>query len=99
MSERARARQSPLRDLMLELHQRGVKVKFYAGRPGKPDADVFFVELPDSMDLEDSIEILSRIDDAMTLSSTPKPRSRLSYDDAAFYVQQRNAMEIEAFVN
>ena len=33
----SKARNSPLRDYMLELHKRGIKVVFYEGRPEVPD--------------------------------------------------------------
>lgn len=87
MTERVRARQSPYRDLMLELHKQGVKVKFYSGRAGQENADVFFVQLPESMDLEDSCEILRRIDEAMARSIEQSPPRLLSFASAIAFVE------------
>lgn len=88
MSERERARQSPLRDLMLELHQSGIEVKFCKGRPGWEAADVFAVNLPAGLSLEESCSILARIYRAINESAESSPPRLLSYKTAASFVEQ-----------
>lgn len=93
MSERVRARQSPLRDLMLELHRLGIEVKFYDGRPGHPDADVFFVKMPAGFSMEETCKILSRIHKAMDESVGLRPQPLLSYQSASAYIGQMDELE------
>lgn len=92
MSERVRARQSPLRDLMLELHRLGIEVKFYDGRPGHPDADVFFVKMPAGFSMEETCKILSRIHKAMDESVGLRPQPLLSYQSASAYIGQMDEL-------
>ena len=88
MSERVRARQSPLRDLMLSLHRSGIEVKFYAGRPGQPEADVFFVKMPEGKSMEDHVSVLQQISQALNESAEASPPQLLSYQSAAAFVEQ-----------
>ena len=99
MSERVRARQSPLRDLMLELHKQGIEVKFYGGRPGQPDADVFFVKMPEDSTIEEHIEILRRVDEAMQKSAAAQPPQLLSYKSASAYVETVRELERDSSEN
>jgi hypothetical protein len=93
VSERKRAKQSPLRDLMLELHSKGVTVKFYPGRPGQPDADVFYVSLPAGFGLENSVALLGQIDKAMIASSASTPKQKLTRESALSYVSRLEQMK------
>ena len=97
MSERKKARNSPLRDLMIELHNQGITVKFYDGRPGQENADVFFVQMPAGVSLAETCELLARIDRAMeqSVALSPSPK-KLTYASALSYTQQINEMKGDA---
>jgi hypothetical protein len=93
MSERVRARQSPLRDLMLSLHRSGIEVKFYAGRPGQPEADVFFVKMPEGKSMEDHVSVLQQISQALNESAEASPPQLLSYQSATSFIERMDELE------
>ena len=78
---------------MLDLHAKGVSVKFYPGRPGQPDADVFYVSLPAGFGLENSFALLSEIDKAMIASSSSTPKQKLTRESALSYVSRLDQMK------
>ena len=89
----SKARNSPLRDYMLELHKRGIKVTFYDGRPEVPGdrSQMFFVDMPKGYSIEEHVEILTKIHRAIKLSAEmakDDPPARLTRQVAAQYVNR-----------
>ena len=89
----SKARNSPLRDYMLELHKRGVKVVFYEGRPEIPDdkSQMFFVDIPKGYTIEEHVEILAKINEAIRKSAEMTkgdPPAKLTRQVAAQYVSR-----------
>lgn len=88
-----RAKNSPLRDYMLELHKMGIKVTFYEGRPEvlEDKSQMFFVEMPAGYSIEQHVEILRKIQSAIKLSAelvSKEPRAKLTRQVAANYVSK-----------
>ena len=88
-----RARSSPLRDYMLELHAMGIKVTFYDGRPEVPDdkSQMFFVDIPKGYTIEQHVEILEKIHRAIRLSAelaAKEAPSKITRQVAASYVSR-----------
>ena len=86
-----KAKNSPLRDYMLELHKKGIKVTFYEGRPENPAdrSQMFFVEMPAGYSIEEHVEILSKINKTLNASAeTHKddPPQKLTRQIASDYV-------------
>lgn len=101
---KARARNSPLRDYMLELHKRGIKVTFYEGRPENPDdrSQMFFVEMPTGYTIEDHVEILSEIQKALDRSATTSAaegKGRITRQVAEDYVSRAKLFREQTRLN
>ena len=89
----SKARNTPLRDYMLELHKKGIKVVFYEGRPDVPGdkSQMFYVEMPKGYSIEDHVDILANIDKAMKMSvdmTKGDPPAKLTRQVAAQYVSR-----------
>jgi len=89
----SKARNSPLRDYMLELHKRGIKVTFYEGRPEVPAdrSQMFFVEMPKGATMEEHVEILAKVNKALKDSAgltEGLPEEKLSRRVAMEYVSR-----------
>lgn len=99
-----RARNSPLRDYMLELYKRGIKVTFYEGRPEVPDdmSQMFFVEMPAGYSIEEHVEILAKINTAIKESAEMykdlKPK-KLTRQVASQYVSRLRKFKEDTSVN
>ena len=88
-----KAKNSPLRDYMLELHKKGIKVTFYEGRPENPAdrSQMFFVEMPAGYSIEEHVDILSKINKALNESAMmhkDDPPQKLTRQVAADYVSR-----------
>ena len=89
----SKARSSPLRDYMLELHKKGVKVTFYDGRPEVPGdrSQMFFVDMPRGYSIEEHVEILAKIHEAVKRSAEmtkDDPPAKLTRQVAEQYVSR-----------
>lgn len=88
-----RAADSPLRDYMLSLHRRGIKVTFCKGNEESPgdNSQFFRVEMPSGVDFGEYEEILTeiakRVDESARLARE-RGTQKLTRQVAASYVSK-----------
>ena len=79
----SKARNSPLRDKMLELHRKGVEVRFI----GEGSAQVFMVKIGRGVSLDDHFKLLEDIRRSINMSVNQANHEKLTRQSAQEFVE------------
>lgn len=86
----SKAANSPLRDKMLELHKRGIDVKFI----GEGGAQVFMVKFGPDLSLEDQFKLLEEVRLSINRSVEGRFSEKLTASSARQFVESMKKLNI-----